>query len=146
MKAYRWVRNYSKSLWRPIEELEIFVSPSRGLRRNSRNFSRYEFRERVEFANLKINVGGKNGDKSEVSAKTWNMSKISSYILMGSGTWKKSKLSHLWTWNMFLLPELEREFFSQVPEPVYRERTRNFIAPEPIYEVGGGELGIFLVL
>jgi len=30
---------------RPIEELEIFVSPYRGLGRKSRNFSKYEFSE-----------------------------------------------------------------------------------------------------
>ena len=31
-------------------------------------------------------------------------------LYIGSGTWRKSELSHLWTWNMFLLPGLGREF------------------------------------
>jgi len=37
-------------------------------------------------------------------------------LYIGSGTWKKSELSHLWTWNMFLLPGLGREFPS--PRPI----------------------------
>ena len=31
------------------------------------------------------------------------------HLYMGSGTWKKSELSHLWIWNMFLWPGLRRE-------------------------------------
>jgi len=32
-------------------------------------------------------------------------------LYIGPGTLKKSELSHLWTWNMFLLPGLERKLF-----------------------------------
>ena len=55
---------------RPIEDLEIFPSPYRGLGRNSRNFSKYELRGGEGARRFKNKDRWENCHKSEVSAKT----------------------------------------------------------------------------
>ena len=50
---------------------------------------------------------------SELLLRSWDLEEFRSlllYIMDSDGTWKKSKLSHLRTWNMFLLPGHGREF------------------------------------